>query len=77
MACDEEEGVCGAEPPAIIHRDGRPRLLGTPYSIHDVVRAQQRHPSPDAALARRLGLSLHQVRTALEYYERHPDEIDR
>jgi uncharacterized protein (DUF433 family) len=75
MACDEDEGVCGAEPPAIIHRGGRPCLLGTHYSVRDVVRAQQQHPSP-AVLARRLGLSRHQVRTALEYYERHPDEID-
>lgn len=40
-----------------------------------MVEAQQRFPSP-LQLARELGLSQHQIRMALAYYELHPGEVD-
>lgn len=68
MTC--ENGICGADPPGIVVRDGRALLVGTPYEVSQVIDAQERFPSP-AALARELGLTHHQVRMALAYAELH------
>lgn len=70
-----ENGVCGSDPPGILVFDGRAVLVDTPYEVWQVIAAQERVPSP-AALARELGLTHHQVRMALAYYELHPDEVD-
>lgn len=73
MVC--ENGICGSDPPGIAVVDGRAVLLDTPYEVWQVVAAQERQPSLHA-LARELGLTQHQIRVALAYYELHPDEVD-
>ena len=70
-----EHGICGSDPPGIAVVGGRAVLLDTPYEVWQVVAAQERRPSLHE-LARELGLTMHQVRVALAYYELHPDEID-
>jgi hypothetical protein len=69
--------VCSAGPPAIARRGAQRRawLVGTPYEVWQVVAALERRGAP-AAVARETGLSEHQVRLALEYWERYPEEID-
>jgi hypothetical protein len=70
----EEPGVCGGEPPAIMPHgpdgDGREGwITGTRLYAKDVAAALERSGS-EAAVARELGLSGHQVRVALAYWER-------
>jgi hypothetical protein len=75
-ACDDQ-GVCSGAPPAIARRGPHRRawLVGTAYEIWEVVAVLERRGSP-GAVASETGLSDHQVRLALEYWERYPDEID-
>jgi uncharacterized protein (DUF433 family) len=74
--CDED-GVCSGEPPAIARRGprGDAWLVGTPLYVWQVVEALERRGST-AAVARETGLAERQVRLALEFYDRAPDEID-
>jgi uncharacterized protein (DUF433 family) len=74
--CDEP-GVCSGSPPAIARRGPRRRawLVGTAYEVWEVVAVLERRGSP-AAVATETGLSEHQVRLALEFWERYPEEID-
>lgn len=73
----DEFGVCSGGPPAIARRGERAEawIVGTPVYVWQVVEALERRGSP-AAVAAETGLSEHQVRVALEYYERVPEEID-
>ena len=58
-------GICGATPPGIANHpgDGRPWLVGTEVYVDDVVAALEQDGS-HARVARKLGLTLHQVRVA-------------
>lgn len=73
----DDGGVCSGGPPAIARRGERRHawIVGTPLYVWQVVEALERRGSP-AAVARETGLSERQVRVALEYYERVPEEID-
>ena len=77
MDCDDEAGVCSGNPPAIVARgpDGEGWIVGTRAYVWQVVQAAERHGSSQA-VARATGLSEHQVRVALEFYERSPEPID-
>jgi uncharacterized protein (DUF433 family) len=77
MDASDESGVCSGGPPAIARRGerGDAWIVGTPVYVWQVVEALERRGSP-TAVARETGLSEHQVRVALEYYERMPAEID-
>jgi uncharacterized protein (DUF433 family) len=59
------DGICGGSPPGIAAHpeDGRAWLVGTEYHVDDVIRALEEDGS-HARVARRLGLTLHQVRVA-------------
>ena len=79
MDCTTDSaGVCSGEPPAVAPRGphGVAWLVGTPVSVWQVVEGFERQGSIPA-LAAALGLSEHQVRVALEYFERRPGEIER
>jgi uncharacterized protein (DUF433 family) len=77
MESSEEPGVCSGEPPAIARRGPRRRawLVGTSYEVWEVVAVLERRGSP-SAVAAETGLKEHQVRLALEYWERYPEEVD-
>ena len=62
---DCSDGICGASPPGVAShpRDGRPWLVGTDVYVDDVVAALEKDGS-HARVAKRLGLTLHQVRVA-------------
>jgi hypothetical protein len=74
--CDDP-GVCSGSPPAIARRGPRKRawLTGTSFEVWEVVAVLERRGSP-GAVASETGLSERQVRLALEFWERYPDEID-
>ena len=79
-----EEGVRSAELPGIVFRPGptgrRAGLHGGPdvwEIVRDVHRARAaRARDPVAEVVRSTDLSEEQVRLALAYYARHPDEVD-
>ena len=73
----DEQGVCSGDPPAIARHGprGEAWIVGTPLYVWQVVEALERCGSP-AVVAREIGLTEHQVRVALEHYERAPEEID-
>ena len=73
----DDPGVCSGEPPAIARRGPRRDawIVGTPLYVWQVVEVLERRGSP-SAVAEETGLSERQVRVALEYYERTPEEID-
>ena len=77
MDGSDESGVCSGAPPAIARRGerGDAWIVGTPVYVWQVVEALERRGSL-ATVARETGLAEHQVRVALEYYERSPEEID-
>ena len=77
MDRSEDPGVCSGSAPAIARRGprGDAWIVGTPLYVWQVVEALERRGSP-AAVARETGLAEHQVRVAVEYYERSPEEID-
>lgn len=77
MADSDDSGVCSGDPPAIApHGErGDAWIVGTPIYVWQVIEALERSGSP-AVVAREIGLTEHQVRVALEYYERAPEEID-
>jgi uncharacterized protein (DUF433 family) len=77
MADSDDSGVCSGGPPAIARRGerGDAWIVGTPVYVWQVVEALERRGSP-AVVARETGLTEYQVRVALEYYERVPEEID-
>jgi uncharacterized protein (DUF433 family) len=77
MESGDDPGVCSGSPPAIARRGARRRawLVGTRYEVWEVVAVLERRGSP-GAVATETGLAEHQVRLALEYWERYPDEID-
>jgi hypothetical protein len=77
MEPSDDHGVCSGSPPAIARRGPSRRawLVGTTYEIWEVVAVLERRGSP-GAVASETGLTDHQVRLALEYWERYPDEID-
>ena len=62
---DCSSGICGATPPGIAAHpeDGRPWLVGTEVYVDDVLAALEEDGS-HARVAKRLGLTLHQVRVA-------------
>jgi uncharacterized protein (DUF433 family) len=62
---DCSTGICGGTPPGIAShpRDGRPWLVGTDLYVADVIAALEQDGS-HARVARKLGLTLHQVRVA-------------
>lgn len=74
--CDDA-GVCSANPPAIARRGPHRRawLVGTGYEVWQVVAVLERRGSL-SAVAAETGLSERQVRLALEFWERYPDEIE-
>jgi uncharacterized protein (DUF433 family) len=74
--CDDP-GVCSGSPPALARRGPRRRawLVGSAYEVWEVVAVLERRGSPDAVAAE-TGLSEDQVRIALEFWERYPDEIE-
>lgn len=57
-------------------RRGAAWLVGTPVEVWQVVLGLERDGS-ERRVARELGLSEHQVRVALEYWERHPERVER
>ena len=71
MASSEDPGICGGSAPAIMPHgpDGEGWITGTRVYAKDVVAALDRLGS-EAAVARELDLSQHQVRVALEWGER-------
>jgi uncharacterized protein (DUF433 family) len=73
----DDPGVCSGSPPAIARRGPRRRawLVGTAYEVWEVVAVLERRGSP-SAVAGETGLTEQQVRLALEYWERYPQEID-
>jgi uncharacterized protein (DUF433 family) len=77
MDASDDPGVCSGEPPAIARRGPRRRawLVGTQYEVWEVVAVLERRGSP-TAVAAETGLSEHQVRLALEFWERYPDEVE-
>jgi uncharacterized protein (DUF433 family) len=62
---DCSSGICGGSPPGIAAHpaDGRPWLVGTEVYVDDVIAALEEDGS-HARVAKRLGLTLHQVRVA-------------
>jgi uncharacterized protein (DUF433 family) len=74
--CDDA-GVCSGDPPAIARRGPRKRawIVGTGYEVWEVVAVLERRGSP-SAVAAETGLSERQVRLALEFWERYPEEVD-
>ena len=58
-------GICGSTPPGVANHlgDGRPWLVGPGVYVDDVVAALEEDGS-HARVAKRLGLTLHQVRVA-------------
>jgi uncharacterized protein (DUF433 family) len=74
--CDEP-GVCSGSPPAIARRGPHRRawLVGTAYEVWEVVAVLERRGSP-GAVAAETGLKEQQVRLALEFWERYPEEVD-
>jgi uncharacterized protein (DUF433 family) len=77
MALSDDPGVCSGSPPVIaLHGPRRePWIVGTEHYVWQVIEVLERRGSP-AAVAAETGLTEHQVRVALEYYERAPDSID-
>ena len=77
MALSDDPGVCSGSPPAVaLHGPRRePWIVGTEHYVWQVIEVLERRGSP-AAVAKETGLSEHQVRVALEYYERGPESID-
>ena len=65
------DGICGGSPPGVAAhpRDGRAWLVGTDVYVDDVLRALEEDGS-HARVARKLGLTLHQVRVAEAAAER-------
>ena len=59
------DGICGGSPPGIANHpeDGRAWLVGTDVFVDDVIRALEDDGS-HARVAKRLGLTMHQVRVA-------------
>jgi signal transduction histidine kinase len=59
------DGICGGSPPGVAAhpRDGRDWLVGTDFYVDDVIAALENDGS-HARVARRLGLTIHQVRVA-------------
>ena len=51
-------------------------VVGTRWDVWEVVTGLERDGS-EARLARKLGLTEHQVRLAREYWERHPERVER
>ena len=74
MSACEETGICSQSAPTLVApgADGRPELVGSGRSVEDVVDALGRCGSV-AGAARTLGLTPHQVRVAVEYWERFPE----
>jgi hypothetical protein len=77
MAACDDPGVCSGSPPALARRGPRRRawLVGTSWEVWQVVAVLERRGSP-SAVASETGLSERQVRLALEFWERFPEEID-
>ena len=77
MALSDDPGVCsGSPPPIALHGPRRePWIVGTEHYVWQVIEVLERRGSP-AAVAAETGLTEHQVRVALEYYERAPESID-
>jgi hypothetical protein len=77
MESQDDAGVCSGDPPAIARRGPHRRawLVGTAYEIWEVVAVLERRGSP-GAVASETGLTERQVRLALEFWERYPEEID-
>ena len=71
MALSDDPGVCsGSPPPIALHGPRRePWIVGTEHYVWQVIEVLERRGSP-AAVAAETGLTEHQVRVALEYYER-------
>jgi uncharacterized protein (DUF433 family) len=71
VASSEEPGIRGGSAPAIMPQgaDGEGWITGTGVYAADVIEALDRLGS-EAAAARELGLSEHQVRVAVEWDER-------
>jgi uncharacterized protein (DUF433 family) len=59
------DGICGGSPPGVADHPetGRPWLVGTDLYVDDVIDALEEDGS-HARVAKRLGLTLHQVRVA-------------
>ena len=72
MASSEEPGICGESAPAIMAQgpDGPGWITGTRVYAREVTEALDRLGS-EAAVARELGLSEHQVHVAIEWGDRH------
>jgi uncharacterized protein (DUF433 family) len=77
MEPSDDPGVCSGSPPAIARRGPKRRawLVGTGYEVWEVVAVLERRGSP-AAVAAETGLREQQVRLALEFWERYPEEIE-
>jgi uncharacterized protein (DUF433 family) len=77
MDGSDDSGICSGGPPAIARRGERRDawIVGTPVYVWQVIEALERRGST-ATVAAETGLTEHQVRVALEYYERVPDEVD-
>ena len=67
------DGICGGSPPGVAPHpgDGRAWLVGTEAYVDDVIAALDQDGS-HARVARKLGLTLHQVRVAEAAAERSP-----
>jgi uncharacterized protein (DUF433 family) len=65
------DGICGGSPPGVASHPetGRPWLVGTDVHVEDVLSALEDDGS-HARVARRLGLTVHQVRIAEAAAER-------
>ncbi len=68
---DCSTGICGGSPPGIAAHpeDGRAWLVGTDVHVDDVLTALEEDGS-HARVARKLGLTLYQVRLAEAHSER-------
>jgi uncharacterized protein (DUF433 family) len=77
MDSSDDPGVCSGSPPAIARRGPSRRawLVGTSYEVWEVVAVLERRGSP-GAVAAETGLTERQVRLALEFWERYPEEVD-
>jgi uncharacterized protein (DUF433 family) len=71
------DGVCSGSPPAIARRGPRRRawLVGTGYEVWQVVEVLERRGST-STVAAEMGLSEQQVRLAVEFWERYPEEVE-
>jgi uncharacterized protein (DUF433 family) len=71
------DGVCSGSPPAIARRGPHRRawLVGTGYEVWQVVEVLERRGST-STVAAETGLSEQQVRLAVEFWERYPEEIE-